>query len=171
MELIIFDVETTGLSPERGDRIIEIGAIKIVGEKIVDEYNSLISSTAPISSHAQSVHGINPLMLRGHPEPHVVFPDFRKFIGTASLVAHNVQFDSRFLRAEFGRLGYGLPNRLECTLRLSRQSLAKLPNYKLETVYRHLGGVVTIEMQRHRALDDARMAAFVWLALTKKKET
>lgn len=169
MEVIIFDVETTGLSPERGDRIIEIGAIKILGERIVDEYESLISLTAPISPHAQSVHGISSMMLRGQPDPHVVFSSFRKFIGTASLVAHNVQFDSRFLRAEFGRLGYGLPNRLECTLRLSRQSLAKLPNYKLETVYRHLGGVVTIEMQRHRALDDARMAAFVWLALEKSK--
>ncbi|NOY13046.1 MAG: 3'-5' exonuclease [Deltaproteobacteria bacterium] len=163
--VIVFDTETTGLSPRYGHRIIEIGAVKLSGETIVDEFHSLIDAGVVISPQAQAVHGISRAMLRGQPRPEEVFFDFHNFIGQSLLVAHNAPFDLRFLRAEFGLLGFGLANQVECTLKLSRKYLSDLSNYRLETVYRHLGGVVDDSVQRHRALDDARMAAFVWLGL------
>lgn len=165
MEIIVFDTETTGLSPSKGHRIIELGAVKLSGDQIVNEFHSLIDPGVPIAPQAQAVHGISRAMLRGQPLPDKIIPEFRDFIGRSKLVAHNAPFDSRFLRAEFGMFGFGLPNRIECTLKLSRRHLPRLPNHRLETVYRHLGGMVDSSLQRHRALDDARMAAFVWLGL------
>lgn len=165
MTVVVFDIETTGLSPLYGHRIIEIGAVLLERGEIVDEFTSLIDVDPPIPRQAQRIHGISDRMLRGQPHQENVMQDFRRFIGEKTLVAHNVSFDSHFLRAEFGRLGFDLPNRLECTLRLSRRHLPRLPNHRLETVYRHLGGVMDDSIRRHRALDDARMAAFVWRVL------
>ena len=165
MDTIVFDIETTGLSPHQGHRIIELGAVKLSAGQIVDEFHSLIDAGVPIAPQAQAVHGISQTMLRGQPRPEEVFPEFRDFIGRTKLVAHNAPFDTRFLHAEFGLLGLGLPNRIECTLKLSRRRLRQLPNHRLETVYRHLGGVFDSSIQRHRALDDARMAAFIWMGL------
>ena len=162
--IIVFDTETTGLSPRQGHRIIELGAIKIAGKEIVDQFHTLIDAGVQIDPRAQAVHGISRAMLRGQPRPHEVFAAFRRFIGPSRLVAHNAPFDMRFLRAEFTTLGFDLPNRVECTLQLSRKKL-RLANYQLDTVYQALGGENDDKIQRHRALDDARMAAFVWLAL------
>lgn len=164
MHTIVFDTETTGLSPQQGHRIIEIGAVKLSGGKIVDEFNSLIDARVMIDPRAQAVHGISRAMLRGQPLSEEVLPQFRDFIGRSNLVAHNAPFDTRFLRADFARLGFGLPNRIYCTLKLSRWKL-NLPNYGLESVYRALGGKIDQSMKRHRALDDALMAAYIWLAL------
>jgi len=165
MDVVIFDTETSGMSPHKGHRIIEIGAVKLSGGVVVDEYQRFVDAGVPISPQAQAVHGINMLMLQGKPRPETVFPEFRDFFGQALLVAHNAAFDLRFLRAEFDALGLDLPNRVECTLKLSRRRLPRLANYRLETVYRHLGGVVDASIRQHRALDDARMAAHVWLKL------
>jgi DNA polymerase-3 subunit epsilon len=106
-------------------------------------------------------------MLVGNPEPEEVFPLFQEFIANSILVAHNAQFDIRFLQHEFGRLGLGLNNRYRCTLKMSRKHYPQLPNHKLETVYRHLFGKMTGEMQMHRALSDARMVAMIWLEMNK----
>ena len=163
--VVVFDTETTGLSPRYGHRIIEVGAVKLSGGTIVDEFHSLIDAGVPIDPRAQAVHGISRAMLRGQPQPEEVFSDFHHFIGRSLLVAHNASFDLRFLHAEFGLLGFGLSNRVECTLKLSRKCLVELSNHRLETVYRYLGGIVDASVQQHRALDDARMAAFVWLGL------
>jgi len=65
-------------------------------------------------------------------------------------------------------LGLGLNNRYRCTLEMSRARYPQLPNHKLETVYRHLFGKTTGEVQMHRALSDARMTARVWLELMKR---
>lgn len=165
MQLIVFDTETSGLSPQGGHRIIELGAVKLADGRVIDEFNQLIDAGVHIDPRAAAVHGISPAMLRGQPRPEQVYPDFRRFIGSAQLVAHNAPFDSRFLRQEFSLLGFDLPNHLQCTLRLSRSRLPELRNHRLDTVFRSLGGVMRETMQRHRALDDARMAAFVWLAL------
>jgi len=164
LDSIVFDIETTGLSPNQGHRIIELGAVRLSAGQVVDEFHSLIDAGVAIDPRAQAVHGISRAMLRGQPQPEQVIPGFRSFIGTVRLVAHNAPFDTRFLRAEFAQFGHGLPNCIECTLKLSRRILV-LPNYRLDTVYRHLGGKVDGAMQRHRALDDAKMAAFVWLKL------
>jgi len=168
MDCIIFDVETTGLSPNTGHRIIEIGAVALQGADMVSEFHSLIDSDHPVSRQAQQVHGISRRMLRGAPPPLEVFTAFREFIGHMPLVAHNAPFDTRFLRAEFARLGHSLTNRTYCTLQMSRRYWPHFPNHRLDTVFERLGGTIDQSIQRHRALDDARMAAFVWGEVLKR---
>ena len=161
---VVVDVETTGLSPGQ-DRIIEIGAVAGRGATMIDEFHSLIDADHPIHPQAHRVHGISEEMLCGQPRPEEVWPEFHRFLEHSSVVAHNAPFDLGFLRHEFGRIGLGMSNPNFCTLRLARQKLPRLPNHRLETVFRHLGGVIDKSVRRHRALDDARMAAFVWRVL------
>ncbi len=165
MNAVVFDLETTGLSSARGERVIEVGAIRIEQGIIRDEFHSLIDAGRRVSYHAQKVHGISDAMLNGHPRPETVWPAFHDFIAGALLVAHNASFDLGFLRHELGRCERRIANRHQCTLRLSRRHFPELTNHRLETVFRHLGGVLDASIRRHRALGDARMAAFVWRTL------
>lgn len=163
---IVVDVETTGMSPGRGDRVIEIGAVAVEEGRLAAGFSSLIRTGHPIHRDAQKVHGISDTMLRDAPGPGDVWPEFARFIGSSALVAHNARFDLLFLRHELSRLGLGLPNSHHCTLSLSRRCLPYLPNHRLETVARHLLGDIPHDCRLHRALDDARLAALVWLELT-----
>jgi len=162
---VAVDVETTGLSPFRGDRVIEIGAVAIEGNELKEEFHSRIDSGHRISRQAEKVHGITNKELEGAPKPDEVFPAFNQFIRDSVMVAHNARFDMEFLRQEYRRLGFELRSRSRCTLKLSRRLYPYLPNYKLDTVYHHLFGVADINIKRHRALDDARMAARIWLKM------
>ena len=163
---VALDVETTGLSLKNGDRVIEIGAVAIENQSIVDEFSSLIDVNKRIPWQVQQVHGITNEMLEGEPKPDEVLPDFHEFITGSILVAHNAGFDIRFLRHEFALLGISLNNRSLCTLKMSRKLYPYLPNHKLETVGRYLLGRSCMR-QRHRALDDARLAAMIWLEMGK----
>lgn len=165
---VVFDVETTGLSPSRGDRIIELGAIAVENEDIVGEFHTLIYAGKQIPCAVRRIHGITNDMLIGKPRPEEAFPQFREFINNSILVAHNAQFDVRFLRYEFARLGFGLGNRYLCTLEMCRKRYPRLPDHRLETVCRHLFGRQVEEVRMHRALDDARMVVRVWLEMMKK---
>ncbi|HOI17974.1 MAG TPA: 3'-5' exonuclease [Geobacteraceae bacterium] len=118
-----------------------------------------------IPRRASQVNEITDRMLEGYPGPEEVYPAFRDFIGGATLVAHNASFDIAFLAHEMGRLGMSLPIRYVCTLRLARMRLPGLPDHRLETVCRHYYGGMPGGVSRHRALDDARLTARVWLAL------
>ena len=82
---IALDVETTGLSPLRGERVIEIGAVAIYDHRVVAEFRSLINTGRSVSSAARRVHGISDDMLTGQPTPDEVFPRFRDFVGQGSL--------------------------------------------------------------------------------------
>jgi DNA polymerase III subunit epsilon len=164
-EIVAFDVETTGLYPHRGHRVIEIGAVRVVNGELTEEFHSLIDCGGSISMSAQRIHGITPAMLRGQPQPAAVFAAFRDFIGQAPLAAHNAPFDLSFLRNEFARLGWPMLNRTMCTLEASRRRLRMLTNYRLETVARRLLGPQPLSGRRHRALEDARLVARVWVAL------
>ncbi|MBE0501183.1 MAG: 3'-5' exonuclease [Desulfuromonadales bacterium] len=159
--IVIFDTETSGLSPKTGHRIIEIGAVAMSGSEITGEFQSLIDTDCEISWRATNVHGITNRMLKGEPSPFQVFTDFRDFIGAATLVAHNAPFDLRFLEFEFAALGFRLTNRSHCTLRLSRKIWPQLENHKLDTVARHVGASFD-GLQQHRALDDAKVTAEIW---------
>lgn len=163
--IVVVDVETTGLSVQRGGRVIEVGAVAVEDGVIVAEFNALIDTGAAISYGAYRVHGISEEMLSGQPEPAEVWPRFWEFVGNAHLVAHNAPFDSAFIRHECGRVGMELINPWHCTVRLARKRLPHLPNHKLDTVYCHLFGPIPYGTARHRALDDARLTARVFLAL------
>lgn len=165
LRTVIMDVETTGLSVRRGGRVIEVGAVAVVGDSIVGELDTLIYTGSAISYGAYQVHGISEEMLRGKPQPEDVWSSFLEFAGDDPLVAHNAPFDSSFVRNEVSLLGKAIPNIWHCTVRLARSRLPHLPNHKLDTVYRHLFGALPVSVQRHRALDDARLAARIWMEL------
>lgn len=165
---VVVDVETSGMSTGNGGRVIEVGAVAIEHGRITEEFESLINSGAAIHFGAFRVHGISETMLQGKPLPEQVWFGFRDFAGDAQLVAHNAPFDSAFIRHELARLGLDLPNRWHCTVRLARQKLPQLHNHKLDTVYRYLFGELPEAVKRHRALDDARMAARIWVELMGK---
>ena len=137
---IALDVETTGLSPQNGDRVIEIGAVAIEEQSIVAEFSSLIDAGRKIPWRVQQVHGITDEMLYGEPKPDEALQEFYKFIAGSILVAHNASFDIRFLRHEFALLRMSLNNRSLCTLKMSGKLYPHLPNHKLETVSRYLLG-------------------------------
>jgi DNA polymerase III subunit epsilon len=165
---VVVDVETTGLSPRKGDRVIEVGAVAIEKKQITEEFHTLIHINKPIPAAAREIHGITNEMLIGQPKPEEAYPRFREFIRNSTLVAHNAAFDIGFLRAEFERQGFGLSNPYFCTLKLSRARYPRLRNHRLETVCRHLFGRSTDAIQQHRALADARMTARVWVEMMKR---
>src|SRR3972149_3381033 len=135
---VVLDVETTGLSPWRGDRVIEIGAVALEGGSVMAEFSTLIQAPVEIPFGASQINGITDEMLIGKPTPEEVFPAFDAFIRVSILVAHNARFDLGFLRREYELLGIKLRHRHICTLEMSRSRLPHLRNHKLETVYRYL---------------------------------
>lgn len=167
--VIAIDIETTGLFPERGDRIIEIGAVILDGGQVTKEFHSLIDVKRRISKTAQKVHGIDNTMLTGQLTSEETMRRFSAFISRCTLVAHNASFDVRFLRYEFSRAGLNLTNQYACTLKMSRRILPDLPDHKLETIYRHFAGCHSENIRTHRALDDARLVATVWMRLDSMK--
>ena len=165
---VVFDVETTGFGPQRGARVIEIGAVLVENGKMISEFQSFINCGKAVSRQAQKVHGITDRMLFGQPAPEEIFPDFHKYISESTLVAHNAVFDISFLRYEFSRLGLGMNNGYLCTMKMSRRRFPMLPNHKLETVAKHILGNLPPEIHRHRALDDAKLTAMIWLETVKR---
>jgi len=162
----VFDVETTGLFVEKGHRVIEIGAVRVDGGAMGEEFQSLVYTDKSIAKAAWKVHGITQEMLAGQPEARDVFSAFRDFAGASTLVAHNAAFDVGFLQREFKRAGLVFNSRHKCTLKINRKLFPGLGNYKLETIARHLG--IPVDKQRtHRALEDARLTAQVWIEMRK----
>lgn len=167
---MVFDVETTGLYVEQGHRIIEIGAVEVNAGLMGEEFHSFIFTDKRISKDAHKVHGITPEMLAGQPKPEDVFGSFQRFISNSTLVAHNADFDITFLRHEFWRLGKELYNQHKCTLKLSRRLYPGLPDYKLDTVAKHVLGAEVDRQRLHSALDDARLTARVWIEMGRKTD-
>ena len=168
---VALDVETTGLSPANGDRVIEIGAVAVENKNIVSEFSSLINVGKEIPRQVRQVHGITNEMLRNEPVPEVVWPEFHYFIAGSILVAHNASFDIGFIRHEFALLGMSLNNRSLCTLKMSRKMYPHLPNHKLATVGRYLFGESCKQMHVHRALDDAKLAGMIWVEMGVSRPT
>jgi len=162
---VVVDLETTGLSPRHGHRIIEIGAVAVEAGVISGEFTTLIDAGVPIPLTVQAIHGITEEMLEGQPKTEEALRRFSAFIADSPLIAHNAAFEVTFLRHEFARLKLGFPNRHICTLEMSRSRLPRLSDYTLETVYLHLFPDADFLRQSHRAIDDARMTARIWLAM------
>lgn len=162
---VVVDLETTGLHPRQGHRIIEIGAVALENGAVVEEFSTLIDAGIPVPPVVQAIHGITDEMLEGQPKPEEVLPRFYSFIAGSILIAHNAAFEVTFLRHEFARLKMSLPHRHVCTLEMSRRCFPRLSDHTLETVYLHLFPDADFTRQSHRALDDARMTAKIWLRM------
>lgn len=166
--VIIVDVETSGLNPERGDRVLEVAAIRIQNNEIHSRFHRLINVQVRIPPQVRNIHGITPAELLNQPFPQEVWSEFSKFIGDVPLVAHNAQFDIRFIRKELHLAGLELNNRSICTLHLSREKFPFLPNHKLETVARFVLGSIPADIKLHRAMGDARLTAEIWMKINPK---
>jgi DNA polymerase III epsilon subunit family exonuclease len=149
-ELAALDFETTGLSPERGDRAIEVAVVRgRYGEEPV-RWSTLLDPGRPVD--ATEIHGITDEMLRGQPRFAEAAPTLSRLLEGAVLVAHNARFDLGFLEMEYARAGLDAPEvPVIDTLGLSRRVLA-LKSHRLASVLDHLG---VARDRAHRALDDA----------------
>jgi len=155
---VAIDLETTGLRPDQ-DAIIEIGAVKFAGERVIDTFQSFVAPTAPLPYRIQRLTGIRPGRLNGAPTLAALAPQVREFLGDAPLVGHSVQFDAAFLR----RAGLARHNPLIDTYELATLLLPGLPSYTLATV----GAALAIPASTyHRALADAQLSREVFLALS-----
>jgi DNA polymerase-3 subunit epsilon len=160
--IVMLDFETTGLSPESGDRITEVAALRIAGGEIVDRYVSLVNCGVRIPSFITSLTGITQQMVDSAPPAVEVVPALIEFIGDDTLAAHNASFDEKFLKAEGGRLGHACRHAgLVCSVKLSRRVLPGLPSYKLGELARSLG--IAFQGTAHRAEADAEVAAHLLL--------
>lgn len=157
MPIVVFDFETTGLDAQQ-DRIIEIGAEKLIGFEVVETFSTLISTNVELTPHIQKLTGITPDMLIGQPSIEKILPDFFKFADGCIMVAHNADFDLMMLKAAATRLGYDMDLPCFCTLKMARTFLPNLENRKLDTIARHYD--LTFE-SRHRSSGDVRVTSEV----------
>lgn len=161
--LIVFDFETTGLSPDMGDRSIEIGAVLIENGKITERFQQLMNPGVRIPLFIENLTGITNGMVKDARDNTAVMGDFYDFIAGHNLVAHNASFDERFLRAEFKRIKKSYSGGIACSLLAARRIFQNAPNHQLATLahYKNLpsDGVY------HRALADAEVTAHLWLSL------
>lgn len=165
-KFVIFDVETTGLNAY-SERITEIGAVKIVDNKVVDTYSSFVNPKKPIPIRITELTGITDEMVKNAPDESIAIPSFFEFCDGCVLVAHNAPFDVRFISSAAQRLNLNVDFPYIDTVVVARAIFPNLKNHKLDTIvdFLGLGG-----FNHHRACDDARILADVFLKLQSKTD-
>ena len=161
--VIVLDFETTGLSPDQGERAIEIGAVKLVDGEVVDTFQQLMFPGKRINSFIEDYTGISNSMLKKALPCADVMREFSNFTDGFNLVAHNASFDSRFLASELERINLNQPCDFACSMLIARRIYQNAPNHKLGTLvrYKNLPNDGTF----HRALADSQMTAHLWLEM------
>ena len=160
----VFDTETTGLEPSNGDEIIQIGAARIVNNRLLRQevFNQLVDPERPLKPESIPIHGITEDMVRGQPNIDVVLPAFHEFCEDTVLIAHNAAFDMRFLQLKEARTGIRFTQPVLDTLLLSAVVHPNQESHKLDVILERLG--VHIE-SRHNALEDALATGEVFLKM------
>jgi len=161
IDYLIIDVETTGLSVEHGDRVCEIGAVKLRGNAVIETYGSLINPQRPISYGAFAVNGITPEMLIDAPVFSQIADKIWNMMDNSVLVAYNAPFDLSFITNEFRLLGYPtIHNTIIDALALARKLLPGLQTYQQGNVAKVIGIQFPV---KHRALEDAMATAQIFM--------
>ncbi len=160
----VFDTETTGLEPSNGDEIIQIGAARIVNNRLLRQevFNQIVDPERPLRPEGIPIHGITEDMVRGQPTIDVVLPAFHEFCEETVLIAHNAAFDMRFLQLKEERTGIRFGQPVLDTLLLSAVVHPNQESHKLDDIMTRLG--VSIG-KRHNALEDALATGEVFLKL------
>jgi DNA polymerase-3 subunit epsilon len=156
--IVMIDFETTGMSPDQGDRITEVAALRIQGGEIIDRYVSLINCNVRIPAFITQLTGITQAMVNQAPSVAEVMPALLDFIGNDYLAAHNASFDEKFLLAEAQNLGLTSRHRgTICSVKLARRVLPGKASYSLGSLATNLG--LRFKGKAHRAEADAEVAA------------
>ena len=164
-EFISFDIETTGLSPS-GDRITEIGAVRIVNGAVADSFDTFVNPERPIPEKITQLTSITDEMVKDAPSEEDALKAFFEFCGEgAVLIAHNADFDTSFVRAAALRHDMKFENTYIDTIPMCRSLLKDIKNYKLDTVAKYLK---LENFHHHRACDDAAILAKIFLCLLQR---
>lgn len=165
---VIFDLETTGLYPNSGDTIIEIGAVKLTKGKIIDRFDLLINPGKPLSDEIIKVTGINDDMLKNGITEKEGVEKFKNWIGDIPLVAHNAKFDIAFIENAYLKYDLGkLKNVVIDTLGLSRYLESNERYHNLATLVKRYE-IPWDEDKHHRADYDSEGTALIFLKMLKK---
>jgi len=153
---VVYDLETLGLNSHEND-IIEIGAVKMKGDRIIDTYSKFVKPSRPIPRKIEELTGINNGMVASADSIEKVLPEFMEFIGDATLVAHNAKFDIGFIKRDTKKyMDIDYKPSLIDTLQWARDLMPDLNGHGLKTVTKKLG--VALE-SHHRAVDDSQATA------------
>ncbi len=161
--VVVLDFETTGLSPDMGDRAIEIGAVLLENGRITDRFQKLMNPGVRINSFIENYTGISNAMVKGADSCSSVMKEFAEFIDGHNMVAHNASFDKKFLDAEMRTARVGYEGTFACSMLLARRLYQAAPDHKLGTLVRYNN--LPTEGVFHRALADAEMTTHLWLAM------
>lgn len=169
-EYVIFDLETTGLSANEGDQIIEIGAVKISNGKIIDKFDELIDPGKPLDPKITEITCITNDMLKGRPNEKDMVIKFMNWVGNLPMVAHNARFDLSFLEMAYFKYNLGkLKNIIIDTLGLSRYLELHERYHNLATLVKRYN-IEWDEDKHHRADYDSRGTALIFYQMLKKLE-
>ena len=155
---VVFDIETTGFSPVY-NKIIEIGAVKIVEGEIVGRFSEFVNPQIPIPKEIEVLTGITDHMVKDSETIEAILPRFLTFCEGSILVAHNAEFDMSFIRANATKQGRPFEATSVDTVGIARVLLPHLGNAKLGNIAKHLG--IKLE-NHHRAVDDANATADIF---------
>lgn len=160
----VFDTETTGLEPSKGDEIIQIGAARIVNNRLLRQeiFDQIVDPEIPLKPESIPIHGITEDMVLGKPNIDIVLPAFHAFCEDTVLIAHNAAFDMRFLQLKEERTGLCFTQPVLDTLLLSAVIHPNQESHKLDVILERLG--IKID-SRHNALEDAWATGEVFLKM------
>ena len=167
-EFVVFDLETTGAKTPPC-RVTEVGAYKVRRGEIVGEYQTLVNPETPIPEFITRLTNISEEMVKDAPKFAQIVPEFMKFVGDSVLVAHNAQFDMRFLNHEIRRVhaNHRIANPYLCTVMLARELVPEVENHRLAT----MANYYSVDLNgHHRAGVDALATAKIFIKLLEKLE-
>ncbi len=152
---VVFDIETTGLNRDT-DEITEIGAVKVVNGEIVDRWSGFVNPQKPIPERITTLTGISDEMVKDAPVIKDILPSFLDFCKGCTLVAHNADFDTSFIRRDAAKHGLEYSFCWLDTMVLARCMFPELNNVRLDTIAKHLNVILK---NHHRAVEDAAATA------------
>ena len=158
---VVLDFETTGLKAAKHE-IVEIGALKYVGNKKCDQYSQLIQPAGRVTWATTRITGLTAADLQDQPYLCKVMDEFLQFIRGSVLVAHNAEFDASFLRTACDQHGWDFHCPIYCTLKMARQLLPDLERRTLDALAEHYGLSFS---SRHRSIGDAEVTAQVFASM------